>query len=73
MRTHHIHLVPYGSALWHERLAFRDLLRRDRALSDEYARLKLRLAAEFEHDREAYTQAKGPFIEEALARIGSCG
>src|SRR5215213_6463279 len=40
MRTHHIHLVPFGGPLWHERLAFRDLLRRDRSLADEYARLK---------------------------------
>lgn len=27
LRTHHLHLVPFQSALWIERLAFRDLLR----------------------------------------------
>jgi len=25
MRTHHLHLIPYGSPLWHDRLKFRDL------------------------------------------------
>src|SRR5262245_33316148 len=28
-RTHHLHLVPYESQLWRERIAFRDCLRRD--------------------------------------------
>src|SRR5689334_12259591 len=27
MRTHHLHLVPYESPLWHDRLRFRDALR----------------------------------------------
>jgi GrpB-like predicted nucleotidyltransferase (UPF0157 family) len=65
-RTHHLHLVPYESPLWHERLAFRDLLRADSRLARDYAALKLELASRFEFDREAYTDAKLPFIARAL-------
>ena len=67
MRTHHLHLVPYESPVWCARLRFRDLLRTDSRLAAEYAALKLELAARFEFDREAYTEAKAPFIERALA------
>jgi GrpB-like predicted nucleotidyltransferase (UPF0157 family) len=65
-RTHHLHLVPLGSALWVERLAFRDLLIAEPSVASDYAALKHRLAAEFRHDRERYTDEKGPFIEAAL-------
>ena len=37
-------------------------------LAAEYAVLKRRLAREFEHDRDAYTAAKGEFIAAATAR-----
>ncbi|MFC5498575.1 GrpB family protein [Caenimonas terrae] len=58
MRTHHLHLVPRGSRLWNERLAFRDALRADEALRAEYRDLKVALAARFRHDRDGYTDAK---------------
>jgi GrpB-like predicted nucleotidyltransferase (UPF0157 family) len=67
LRTHHLHLVPHDSRLWHERLAFRDRLRADGALAAEYAALKIALARRFCHDREAYTDAKGPFVARVLA------
>lgn len=66
-RTHHLHLVPMGSPLWRERLAFRDALREDPALAREYAELKQRLAASFRFEREAYTDAKRPFVARVLA------
>jgi len=65
-RTHHLHLVPFGSLLWTERLDFRDHLRRNPTVAAEYAELKRRLAKEHEFDREAYTEAKGPFIRHVL-------
>lgn len=68
-RTHHLHLVPYESPLWFERLAFRDALRRSEALVAKYAALKVRLAAEFPHDRDAYTQAKEPFVRRVLSEV----
>jgi GrpB-like predicted nucleotidyltransferase (UPF0157 family) len=68
-RTHHLHLVPLGSLLWHERLAFRNALRASPTLAAEYAELKSRLAVEFRHDREAYTEAKAPFVEQVLSKL----
>lgn len=65
-RTHHLHLVPIGSLLWLERLAFRDALRNSATLAAEYADLKVRLAARFRNNREAYTEAKTPFVNHVL-------
>jgi GrpB-like predicted nucleotidyltransferase (UPF0157 family) len=67
-RTHHLHLVPTDSPRFNGELAFRDYLRIHREVAKEYAALKRRLAAEFEHDREAYTEAKADFIQEVLDR-----
>lgn len=66
-RTHHLHLVPFESALWRDRLAFRDALRADAALARRYEALKRELAAKFRDDREAYTEGKTPFVEAVLA------
>ncbi|HXQ09774.1 MAG TPA: GrpB family protein [Caulobacteraceae bacterium] len=65
-RTHHLHLVPFESRLWHERLAFRDALRADAATRAAYRDLKLRLAADHRDDREAYTEAKTDFVQSVL-------
>lgn len=65
-RTHHLHLVPWGSGLWQRRLAFRDALRGSAGLAARYAALKQRLAVQYRHDREGYTEAKAPFIAEVL-------
>ena len=70
-RTHHLHLVPFGSSLWHERIRFRDCLRSYPAVAQEYAVLKHRLAHLHQLDREAYTEAKGPFVSQVLQRYGS--
>lgn len=69
MRTHHVHLIPFGAPLWRDRIRFRDQLRAQPALAAEYAALKIELARRFEFDREAYTQAKSPFIDRTL-RLG---
>lgn len=69
-RTHHLHLVPYRSALWAERILFRDRLRSDPVLATDYVAIKRRLAALHVHDREAYTEGKGAFIAEALRQAG---
>jgi GrpB-like predicted nucleotidyltransferase (UPF0157 family) len=66
-RTHHLHLVPFGSALWRERLAFRDCLLDDPAARAEYTALKDTLAARFPDDREAYTEAKGELVRRIVA------
>ena len=70
-RTHHLHLVPGGSRKWMDSIRFRNALRGDPALAGEYAALKQSLARTHRNDREAYTDAKEPFIAEALrARRG---
>jgi GrpB-like predicted nucleotidyltransferase (UPF0157 family) len=66
-RTHHLHLVPAGSPLWRERLSFRDALRSSAQLREQYQALKIRLAQRHSLDREAYTEAKSPFVRAVLA------
>ena len=65
-RTHHLHLVPLGSPLWIEQLAFRDYLRSHADVAMEYAALKHRLAEAHRRDREEYTNAKAPFVQRVL-------
>ena len=67
-RTHHLHLVPYQSRLWKERLAFRDYLRSHSDVAREYAQLKYQLAEQYRFDREAYTEAKSEFIQRVLGK-----
>lgn len=67
-RAHHVHAVAIGSAFFERHLLFRDLLRRRRDVSVAYERLKRRLAVEYGDDREGYTEAKGGFVEAAIAR-----
>jgi GrpB-like predicted nucleotidyltransferase (UPF0157 family) len=66
-RTHHLHLTVPGSNLWRERLAFRDALRADSSLANEYEALKLQLATENPSDIVAYTHGKTAFIARVLA------
>ena len=62
-RTHHLHLIPVGTPQWCGPIAFRDYLRAHVDVASDYQALKRRLALEHRLDREAYTQAKRPFIE----------
>ena len=66
-RTHHLHLVPLGSQRWGDCLAFRDAIRGNVDLANEYSALKRRLATEFKFDREAYTEGKSPFVQRVLS------
>lgn len=69
-RTHHLHLTEAGSAIWRERLAFRDALRADAALAAEYEALKLALAEEHGTEAPEYTAGKRPFVARVLAAAG---
>ena len=66
-RTHHLHLIPFDESLWRERIKFRDVLRADSGLANQYAKLKKDLATHYEKDRELYTEKKWPFIQSVLA------
>lgn len=66
-RTHHIHMVEPTSESW-ERVLFRDYLRAHPREVQRYGQLKHDLAAQFPHDREAYTDGKGAYIAGVLAK-----
>jgi GrpB-like predicted nucleotidyltransferase (UPF0157 family) len=61
VRTHHIHMVEAGFEHWRG-LLFRDYLIEHPVIAREYEALKRRLASEFPHDREAYTEGKTDFV-----------
>ena len=59
--------VVFGGAFWKRQIAFRDALRGNEQLAQQYWKLKQRLAARFPNDRAAYTDGKGEFIRSVLA------
>jgi GrpB-like predicted nucleotidyltransferase (UPF0157 family) len=61
-RSHHMHVTEPDGEMW-RRLAFRDYLRAHPEEAETYERLKRRLAAEHQTDREAYTDAKSAYVE----------
>jgi GrpB-like predicted nucleotidyltransferase (UPF0157 family) len=67
-RLAHLHLVEPTHTRWQEALRFRDALREDAALAEQYARIKRQAAQDHRDDREAYTEAKGAFVERVLQR-----
>lgn len=67
-RTHHVHIYEPTSRHWSEKIKFRDYLIAHPEVAQEYEDLKLKLAAEYTHNREKYTQAKTEFINHVLAR-----
>jgi GrpB-like predicted nucleotidyltransferase (UPF0157 family) len=66
VRTHHLHVVPVGSAFWADHLLFRDHLRSRGAVRAAYNRLKLSLAQQYREERDAYTRGKAAFIQQVL-------
>lgn len=62
-RTHHVHIVRYGSPTYHKHVAFRDYLMCHEEVRDKYRQLKKDLASRFRNDRKAYVEGKTIFIE----------
>ena len=67
-RVFHLHLRFYGD---HDELYFRDYLRLYPQAAKEYETLKFKLWKQFEHNRDAYTEAKTAFIAGAMAKAKS--
>ncbi|MFD0693002.1 GrpB family protein [Paenibacillus sp. GCM10027628] len=65
-RAAHLHLMLAGEERWRDQLLFRNILRKETKLVNEYSALKERLAEQFKNDREAYTEAKSDFIKKVL-------
>ncbi len=65
-RTHHIHVVKYGSRQWNDYLNFRDYLNTSTQAAESYASLKAALARKYPTNRIAYTEGKSRLIEVLL-------
>lgn len=59
-KVYHLHVRHVGD--WDE-LYFKDFLLDHSEVAEEYARLKLQLLRDFEHNRDAYTNAKTEFVQ----------
>ena len=66
-RSHHIHVVIYGSDEWNNYINFRDYLNSNTEAAREYEAVKLRLAEQYPDDRIAYTDGKQEVIDKLLA------
>ncbi len=62
IRTHQIHIVEIGSEFWGRHLFFRDYLRQNPEIMNEYAALKKQLAEREWVDVNEYADAKSEFI-----------
>ena len=59
-RVFHLHLRYEGD---HDELYFRDYLQEHPTIAKDYEKLKLSLWKQYEHNRDAYTEAKTDFIK----------
>jgi GrpB-like predicted nucleotidyltransferase (UPF0157 family) len=66
-RSHHVHVTEPHGEMW-RRLAFRAYLRAHPEDAETYQRLKRRLAAEHQTDREAYTVGKLAYVESLMRK-----
>ena len=65
-RSHHIHVVLFGSDEWNNYINFRDYLNSNTEAAKEYEAVKLRLAEQYLDDRIAYTDGKHEVIDRLL-------
>jgi GrpB-like predicted nucleotidyltransferase (UPF0157 family) len=65
-RTHHLHIVAEDNAELRDHLIFRDALRADAALREQYAALKYDLANRFKTDRAQYSDSKTQFVRRVI-------
>ena len=66
-RSHHIHVVIYGSDEWNNYINFRDYLNSNIKAAREYEAVKLKLAEQYPDDRIAYTDGKKDIIDRLFA------
>ena len=62
-RTHFIHIMKQNSKEMCEVIKFRDILRTDPGVREQYSQLKRELAKKFPYDRKKYTASKSDFIK----------
>ena len=69
-RTHHLSLAEMASTFWQRQMAFRGYMRSNQQAAAQYADLKTELAAKYPNDRNAYIDAKEPFVVTILRELG---
>lgn len=63
---HHLYVCAKDNAELRRQITFRDFLRNHPGAAQEYGTLKQSLAAQFRHQRSAYTDAKTDFVHRIL-------
>lgn len=63
-RTHHVHVYQIGSNEITRHLVFRDYLRANPIVRDQYGELKAQLALQFPYDIDSYIEGKDKFATE---------
>jgi len=66
VRTIHLHVVTSDDPQWANYIRFREILRQDPEVREQYARLKAELEAKYADDRPSYTASKHDFIRRVL-------
>ena len=67
----HLHAVVLGGLLWQQHLHFRDQLRGELRLREDYSALKHQLAVVHAGSKAAYTEGKAPFIRQVLSSLAT--
>ena len=70
-RTHHIHIVGFGSPEWCNYINLRDYLNACPERAAAYEKLKMELAERYPDDRVAYTEGKAEFITACFAEASA--
>ncbi len=65
-RTHFIHVMQNDSQRMADSLKFRNILRHNPQVRNEYCKLKHLLAKKYPHDRKSHTAHKSAFIKHTL-------
>jgi GrpB-like predicted nucleotidyltransferase (UPF0157 family) len=71
LRTHHLHVVEESFSGWRDWLAFRDYLRKNPDVAQEYGELKTRLSIEHganPNERDGYRAGKAGWVTTVTAR-----
>lgn len=61
-QVYHIYMAEKEHEILWDRIYFRDYLRENETEAKEYEAIKLKLAKQYEFDREAYTKGKDEFV-----------
>ena len=68
IRTHHLHIFESHDPQWEDLLYFRDALRKNSPLAEEYEKLKIQLEALYSGNRLEYTKGKSKFIKKVIQK-----